>query len=610
MTERNERFRELLKIKERRAPELLRRKGVLGVGVGRDEVVVLAERGVSVEREIDGKPVRVIRTGKIRMLNERIPRSDISTKGETIRTVGKSHFANGVPFESVTPTVWDYPVSFPPPNPGGTILDQQAGIISEGHTKATGCFYLYNRVPILAQVCRAGITGAIKYFDLADYDIYDPNLCCGPTGVKLTLRHGWHSTEGSWDTPGFGVHYGLPLATAKAQPWKCAALSRFELDKEVIMEKDQPFVFTLEPLYPAPQCDHGTLAYFVGKTRDCTTVGSRIWMYVHVPKSGSRWFMYYEGAFIFREWVIPKETEYTKLKTRGDCEAIGGYWWKNYCHCFPEVYKPALPTPVPELPPDLPPPPEDPDCGPRHKKWRPAPPGVQIGNVDVAPGWGTFGAVVIKNGKKMMLSCSHVLAYYDRGKIGDNIAQPFDQSAKIAKLYQFVSMQPAPNVMIADCAIAEPNRQEDIVPGILTDGPSGPTIIPTGVVDPYVGMKVKKSGARTGFVRKGEITAINVAIDIETPIGTARHNNAIMSTIIGASGDSGSLVLDDSTNEAVGLLFAGSETLNLHSPMKSVLSALGCTLYTEGEPPYVPPIKTYIECTTTPTSARIWLKKH
>jgi len=45
-----------------------------------------------------------------------------------------------------------------------------------------------------------------------------------------------------------------------------------------------------------------------------------------------------------------------------------------------------------------------------------------------------------------------------------------------------------------------------------------------------------------------------------------------------AAGDSGSLILERSTNKAVGLLFAGSATHTIANQIKDVLTALNVTL--------------------------------
>lgn len=64
--------RELIAIKERREPELLRRRGVVGVGVGRDEIIVFIEREKVVDptipEEIEGKRIRFVKTERFKAL--------------------------------------------------------------------------------------------------------------------------------------------------------------------------------------------------------------------------------------------------------------------------------------------------------------------------------------------------------------------------------------------------------------------------------------------------------------------------------------------------------------------------------------------------------------
>lgn len=66
------RFKRLVAVKERREGELLRRRGVVGVGVGRDEIIVFVERGKVVDpaipEEIEGKRVRFVKTERFKAL--------------------------------------------------------------------------------------------------------------------------------------------------------------------------------------------------------------------------------------------------------------------------------------------------------------------------------------------------------------------------------------------------------------------------------------------------------------------------------------------------------------------------------------------------------------
>ncbi|HAY84169.1 MAG TPA: hypothetical protein DCY42_04365 [Chloroflexi bacterium] len=55
---------------------------------------------------------------------------------------------------------------------------------------------------------------------------------------------------------------------------------------------------------------------------------------------------------------------------------------------------------------------------------------------------------------------------------------------------------------------------------------------------------------------------------------TARFEGQLVAGAMSQGGDSGSLVLEGSSNNAVGLLFAGSNSTTIFSPIQAVLSIL------------------------------------
>jgi len=129
--ERTERYRELLETKERRKPELLRRRGIEGVGGGRDEIVVYAKRGVPVEREIEGRPVRTIITGKISILLKLREESEsvFAAEGLTKSEHSLGHFEWMSPMLRTT-----YHAPFPTPVGGGARIGQEWGILTDANT--------------------------------------------------------------------------------------------------------------------------------------------------------------------------------------------------------------------------------------------------------------------------------------------------------------------------------------------------------------------------------------------------------------------------------------------------------------------------------------------
>ena len=236
---------------------------------------------------------------------------------------------------------------------------------------------------------------------------------------------------------------------------------------------------------------------------------------------------------------------------------------------------------------------------PRGRKWSPIPPGVRIGKVG-GSSWGTLGCVVIKNGKKMMLSNNHVLL-----SAGAEVFQG-PSSNKVGKVTEVI---PYESVNEVDCALAEPYKQENLIPNIIIhDTKYDPSYIPVGMATITPKSHIKKSGARTGYTT-GVVTATGATVEVEGKI----FDDVIIATRLADDGDSGSLGLD-MNNKAFGLLFAGNLFQTIFCRIDKVLNKLGCKLYLGGEippvtPPPVEPKKSYLDCSTNPTGASIWLKK-
>lgn len=214
----------------------------------------------------------------------------------------------------------------------------------------------------------------------------------------------------------------------------------------------------------------------------------------------------------------------------------------------------------------------------RTSRIRPAVPGVSIGHYSVSAG--TFGAVVYdkSTGEPFILSNNHILANSSNGrdgraKIGDSIYQPgpvdggTSSNNLLAKLVRYYTLDESPGENEVDCALARPIKKEDIAPEILEIGAVA------GVTEPVVGMTVKKSGRTTGLT-EGQIRAINVTTEVNYGQGRIlRFVNQIFTSKLSEGGDSGSLVLDEN-NQAVGLLFAGSDEGTLLNPIEKVLQVL------------------------------------
>jgi hypothetical protein len=244
----------------------------------------------------------------------------------------------------------------------------------------------------------------------------------------------------------------------------------------------------------------------------------------------------------------------------------------------------------------------------RTDRWRPAPGGVSIGHKDITAG--TLGCLVKDDQGTYILSNNHVLANSNAGVPGDAILQPGpidggrNPADKIAELARFVTIslpEPAPpsdcpigrgiaslaNLFaravgsqtrlqavrpqagenLVDAALARPLNMGDLRGDILDIG----TI--SGVKHGELGMAIRKSG-RTSGTTSGEIQQVDVTVDVDYGSGRiGRFTDQLLAGTMSQGGDSGSAVLD-SSNNLVGLLFAGSDTSTIINRIENVFSAL------------------------------------
>jgi len=224
--------------------------------------------------------------------------------------------------------------------------------------------------------------------------------------------------------------------------------------------------------------------------------------------------------------------------------------------------------------------------GPPFVQKTPIQPGNSVGHFKIRAG--TLGAIVKRGGKRMILSNSHVLALSGTAKKGDDILYPGKADggkvpgevvAKLVKDIKFVTGGPFVNEV--DCALAEINPQnvKPIVSSLRgLDGPKGITV-------PKRGMKVKISGRTSRVSIQTEIKDTHFRFQITYPDLGAQvgfKNQILCRPPYSEGGDSGSLVVEGDTGRAVGLHFAGASNGSVFSPIKKVLSKLGCTLELAG----------------------------
>ena len=237
------------------------------------------------------------------------------------------------------------------------------------------------------------------------------------------------------------------------------------------------------------------------------------------------------------------------------------------------------------LPPCPDPPPAPPPLDARHP--RPVPLGVSVGHPAITAG--TFGARVKSGSQVWALSNNHVFADINAASIGDAVIQPgtFDggssPSDDIGTLSDFqpISFVGCDNVMDAAIASTTTALAGNATPDGVGYGTPRATTMAAAV-----NMKVKKVGRTTGFT-KGTVGAINATVQVNYGVGVACFVRQIIVTLgnFSAGGDSGSLVVVDGKGRSrsddrrpVGLLFAGSATQTILSPIDDVLARFGVSI--------------------------------
>jgi len=182
----------------------------------------------------------------------------------------------------------------------------------------------------------------------------------------------------------------------------------------------------------------------------------------------------------------------------------------------------------------------------RYGIYRPLRSGVAIVNPSVAQ-WGTLGLIAADaDGSRWLVSCYHVLCRPDGSPApdGESVHQP--ERDKAPSPVAHVDAQRADPAL--DCAAAKLVDGVDAVPDILELG------LPAAAIDPAVGMRVLKSGVKTG-VTEGVIDAVTGdTIEIAVPPGFPPTYELSM------GGDSGALWVERESRRAVALHNIGNES--------------------------------------------------
>jgi hypothetical protein len=227
---------------------------------------------------------------------------------------------------------------------------------------------------------------------------------------------------------------------------------------------------------------------------------------------------------------------------------------------------------------------------------------------------GTLGALIQSaGGTRYLLSCNHVFARSDQASVGENIVQPGLIDADCAPLSNggsetlvgtlsgFVKLKPATGTTSnVDAAIAQvesgavsPNG--DILElgakqsnGTLAAAPPGVSSTSGKGETATVNMNVAKSGRTTGLTCAA-VSSVAMSVQVSY-FSNCKETNAyytktytdqivITGNQFSDAGDSGSLVVDASNAEPVGLFFAGGTNsdgvdVGIANPVSDVLSEL------------------------------------
>jgi PKD repeat protein len=221
---------------------------------------------------------------------------------------------------------------------------------------------------------------------------------------------------------------------------------------------------------------------------------------------------------------------------------------------------------------------------------RPVPIGVSIGHPEVTAG--TFGCRVrtITSEDEVLyflLSNNHVIANQNDATIGDPIFQPgvYDGGTpadQLAVLHDFEAIVYDGRVNLMDAAIA---LTTDSDAGAATPDGAGAYGAPSATTRAAeLGLRVQKYG-RTTSLTQGQVTDLNATVEVCYQYvsrgqsswcdKSAVFYNQIIIGVPGfsAGGDSGSLIVtDDGSKNPVALLFAGSDSHTIASPIDTVLT--------------------------------------
>ncbi len=191
---------------------------------------------------------------------------------------------------------------------------------------------------------------------------------------------------------------------------------------------------------------------------------------------------------------------------------------------------------------------------------------------------GTLGTVVAEGANRYILSCNHILARNGRIPKSARVvsAQFVGTQQEIALPGHFVNLDNY-DANSVDCALAL--LTEEAKAKVQATFPDGSKLSASDPADSTRGMRVRKFGAVTGRT-EGAIVDTDVDLYIDYSFGTFLFTDQVMIDSGGddnqfaTAGDSGSIVIDQSTNRATAMVFAASGRFAVACRLDKVLAAL------------------------------------
>ena len=158
--------------------------------------------------------------------------------------------------------------------------------------------------------------------------------------------------------------------------------------------------------------------------------------------------------------------------------------------------------------------------------------------------------------------------------IAEGVAKVLNSGAKVIGSRHRVQTLKANALAVnfIDAAIAKPINEQVVSDEVLDIG------LISGTIVPYLGMKIRKSGRTTGYTH-GEVLLLHATVNVSySGNRVARFEEQIIGGAMSDGGDSGSLGVAEDSNEAFGLLYAGSAQSTIFNPIDEVLSTLMISL--------------------------------